>query len=178
VKRTKGSEHWQRTENFGKFMHLLWDLGLIQRFLPERQDILVLLCMLRYADFRTGECTLFIGKICAETGVAHPTQIGRIQAKIVAMGAFWRPEGKKGFKMVNGKWITRYYRSTGKQIIDHAFSEGLISEDKFRELELRHVEDQMAREAEEALTAEVGGRDTAGLDNFPETIDELSGTVR
>ncbi|MFH1219388.1 MAG: hypothetical protein V1694_02930 [Candidatus Eisenbacteria bacterium] len=38
-----------RTQYFGKLPHLLWDLGPVQRFLPERQDLLVLLAMLRYA---------------------------------------------------------------------------------------------------------------------------------
>ncbi|MFH1219382.1 MAG: hypothetical protein V1694_02900 [Candidatus Eisenbacteria bacterium] len=114
MSRGGGCKPGDRTQYFGKFPHLLWDLGLVQRLLPERQDVLVLLAMLRYADFATGECTVFTSKLMRETGVTQPTQIRRIQDKIVGMGAFWRPEGDNGFKEVNGKWLRRYYRSTGK----------------------------------------------------------------
>jgi len=171
---SKKNCQWDATENFAKFLHLLWDLGLIQRFLPERQDILVLIAMLRYSDFHTGECTVFIGKLAAEAGVAHPTQVRRIQARIVAMGAFWRPEGKKGFKKINGKWVARFYRSTGKQIVSHAIGNDLISEEKLREIELRHVQEEIDAEAEQAVAAERSRRGTTDLNGFPETVDEIT----
>lgn len=176
--KSKREYEWQQTENFGKFLHLLWDLGLIQRFLPERQDILILLAMLRYSDFNSGECTVFIGKLADEAGVPHPTQVVRIQKKIVEMGAFWRPEGGKGFKKVNGKWIARYYRSTGKQVLDHALSHNLISEEMLRQIELEQLDEDIRRKAEEALAADAvteSDPEESGLDGVPETIDELIG---
>ena len=134
---------------------------------------MVLLCMLRYADFHTGECTVFIGKVAGEAGVKHPTQVRRIQDKIVAMGAFWRPEGRKGFKEVNGKWVARYFRSTGKQVIDHALSNNLISEEKLRQIELKHVEDEIAEEARASMVAGGNGEGEGDPEDFPETTDEL-----
>ncbi len=147
-----------RTQYFGKFPHLLWDLGLVQRFLPERQDLLGLLAMLRYADFMTGERTVFAGKMMRETGVTQPTQIRRIEDKIVRIGAFWRPEGTNKFKKVNGKWLRRYYRSTGKQILDHALRNDLISEEQMKAIELRQADSETRREAEQpqAGTSEDG----------------------
>ncbi len=171
---------WEKTENFGKFLHLLWDLDLIQRFLPERQDILVLLCMLRYADFDTGQCTVFIGKIANEAGIEHPTQVKRIMTKIVRMGAFWRPAGKKGFKTIHGKSACRLFRSSGKQIIEHAMNNDLLSKEKLREIELRHAQEEIDDEAAAAGASEwdtgngeIG--DMAGLEDVPETIDDLTG---
>jgi hypothetical protein len=144
------SRQGDRTQYFGKFPHLLWDLGLVQRFLTERQDLLGLLAMLRYADFTTGECTVFASRLAREAGVAHPTQVKRIQDKIVRTGAFWRPEGRAGFKKVHGKWVRRYYRSTGKQILEHALRNNLITEEQMRAIQLRLADDETHREAEEA----------------------------
>ncbi len=81
-------QRWDRKENFSKFVHLLWDLGLIQRFLKKREEFLVFLAMLRYSDFHSGECVVFIGTLMGEAGVKHATQVQRIQAKIERMGAF------------------------------------------------------------------------------------------
>ena len=154
-----------RTQYFAKFPHLLWDLGLVQRLLPERQDVLGLLAMLRYADFTTGECTVFPGKLMRETGVTQPTQVRRIQDKVVKTGAFWRPEGGTGFKKVNGKWLRRYYRSTGKQILAHALLNNLISEEQMRAFQLQLEDDETRREAEEAQTG-------TGKDGYPPEWDD------
>ena len=143
-------QKWDRTENFSKFVHLLWDLGLVQRYLKTREDFLVLLAMLRYSDFHTGECVVFVPTLMRETGVKHPTQIHRIQRRIEKTGAFWRPEGNKGFKMVHGKWAKRYFRSTGKHVIAHAVEKRLIPEEKLAEIEMKAVAREIKAEAESA----------------------------
>lgn len=158
---------WSRTENFSKLLHLLWDLGLIQRFLTKREDILVFLAMLRYSDFRTGECVVFIGKLVHEAGLKHATQVQRIQRKIERMGAFWQPRGKKGYKKVNGNWAKRYYRSSGKEIIAHALNNGLISDEKMAEIEIRQAEGLIAAEAASYCVSSVNDLST------PETVEEI-----
>jgi hypothetical protein len=162
---------YDKTEHFGKILHLLWDLDLVQRFLPERQDIMVLIGMLRYADYRTGVCTVFIPRLAREAGVKHPTQIRRIQQKIVDMGAFWRPEGDKRFRKINGKWVAVYVRSTGKQILAHALEKNLITEEKYQEMEAEQVEQDLEREAKEAMNGETDGTD-AGDDGADYTDPE------
>ena len=179
MRKSKREYEWQKTENFGKFLHLLWDLGLIQRFLPERQDVLVLLCLLRYADFKTGECTVFIGKIADEAGIEHPTQVRRILQKIVKMGAFRRPPGRKGFKKINGKSACRFFRCTGKEVINHALANNLISKDRLRQIELHHAQEEIEAEAAAAerfadWAGDAGRDDMAGLEDVPETIDGLT----
>jgi hypothetical protein len=151
--------YYDETEHFGKTFHLLWDLGLIQRFLPERQDVLVLIGMLRYADFETGVCTVFIAKLARMAGIKHATQVRRIQQKIVEMGAFWRPEGRKGFLKVNGRWVAVFVRSTGKRILAHALENDLITEEKYLEMEEEELQRDLEREAEEAMRGESDGRD-------------------
>jgi hypothetical protein len=168
-----------KKEHFAKLLHLLWDLELIQRFLPERQDILVLLCMLRYADFDTGQCTVFIGKIADEAGIENPTQVRRIFEKIVRMGAFSRPAGKKAFKTIYGKSACRFCRSTGKQILEHAISNDLLSKEKLREVELRHAQEEIDAEAAAAGASgeEADGgepADMTGLEDVPESIYDLT----
>jgi hypothetical protein len=150
---------YDATEHFGKTLHLLWDLDLIQRFLPERQDVLVLIGMLRYADYGTGICTVFISRLAREAGIKHSTQVRRIQRKIVDMGAFWRPEGNKGFRKINGKWVAVFVRSTGKRTLDHALENDLITEEKYREMEEKQVQRDLKREAEEATNGGAGVAD-------------------
>jgi len=175
-------QKWDRTQNFSKFMHPLWDLGLIQRFLKKREDLLVFMAMLRYSDFNTGECVVFISTLMRETGIEHATQVQRIQEKIEKTGAFWRPEGKMGFKKVYGKSVKRYYRATGKQVLAHAIENGLISEEKKAEIELRQV--QQGIEAEAATAGCSPDNETSSGDNgdwgdteaimrLPATIDDL-----
>ena len=159
---------YDQTEYFGKFMHLLWDLDLIQRFLPERQDVMVLLAMLRYADFETGVCTVFDSKLARTAGVKHLNQVRRIQDKIIKMGAFWRPKGSKGFFKVNGKWVAVFVRSTGKRILSHALEKNLITEEKYREMEEEQVQRDLEREANEAMSAD---KDGAQLENDEEADD-------
>ncbi|MFH1314518.1 MAG: hypothetical protein ABIJ00_15010 [Candidatus Eisenbacteria bacterium] len=158
----------KRNEHFAKFMHALWDVALVQTYLTKRDDLLVLLAMLRYADFDTGECAVFIPRMMRDTGIKHANQVVRSMDKIEAMGAFRRLEGKKGFKNVYGKSVRRYFRATGEEIIAHAVANDLISEEKIREIELRQVEKEIQTEAEGGL-----GADAGGLDDFPETIDEI-----
>jgi hypothetical protein len=165
------SRQYDETEHFGKTLHLLWDLALIQRFLPEKQDVMVLIGMLRYADYATGVCTVFVPKLARKAGVKHPTQVRRIQEKIVDMGAFWRPEGDKGYKKINGKWVAVFVRSTGKRILAHALENNLITEEKYREMEERQVEQDLEREAKEATNGETDGTD-AGDDGADYTDPE------
>lgn len=148
--RREPEHEWDKTENFSKFVHLLWDLGLIQKHLKTREDFLVLLAMLRYSDFHTGECVVFTRRLMRETGIKHATQVKRIQEKIVKMGAFWRPESGKGFKKVYGRWAKRYYRATGKEVLDHATENGLIPEEKIAEMGIKGVEQEIKAEAESA----------------------------
>ncbi|MFH1312997.1 MAG: hypothetical protein ABIJ00_07180, partial [Candidatus Eisenbacteria bacterium] len=72
----------KRNEHFAKFMHALWDLGLVQTYLKRRRDVLVLLAMLRYADFDTGECAVFIPRIMRDTGIRHANQVVRCMDRI------------------------------------------------------------------------------------------------
>jgi hypothetical protein len=144
------------TEHFGKILHLLWDLDLIQRFLPERQDLMVLIGMLRYADYETGVCTVFDRKLAREAGVKHLTQVRRIQKKIVDTGAF---TGRKGFLKINGRWAAVFVRSTGKQILAHALENGLITEEWFRKMEEEQVQRDLDREANEAMAGETDEAD-------------------
>lgn len=159
------------SEHFGKTLHLLWDLDLIQRFLPERQDVLVLMGMLRYADYKTGVCTVFHSRLAREAGIKHSTQVRRIQKKIVDVGAFWRHEGGKGFMKINGKWVTVFVRSTGKRILDHALKNDLITEEKYREMEEKQVQRDLKREAEEAMNGGAGEAD-AGDDGADDADPE------
>lgn len=176
----RDTKQWDRKENFGKFFHLLWDLGLVQNYLKTRDDLLVLLAMLRCADFDTGECVVFISRIMRETGIKHPTQVQRCQEKIESMGAFLRPEGKAGFKLVGSKWLKLYIRATGAQIVAHAIRNNLIDEETMKQIELRRVEKEIEAEAEKAGAGSKGGSAAdegscgiKGLDDIPETIDGI-----
>ena len=83
---------FDRADYFAKIPSILWDLGLIQH-LKRREEILVLLAMYRYADFKTGECAVFRSVLMREAGVKWPKEIDRIQEKIESIGAFWRAKG-------------------------------------------------------------------------------------
>jgi hypothetical protein len=174
----------KRNEHFAKFLHPLWDLSLVQDHLKTKDDLLVLLAMLRYADFNTGECAVFIPKIMRDTGVKHATQVKRCIDKIERMGAFCRPKGKKRLKKVYGKPVGRYIRATGKQIIAHAVANNLIGEKKLLEIELRQVEKEIESEAEAVLGGGNGSGSSASrggdarLDDVPETMDELIEQMR
>jgi hypothetical protein len=121
----------------------------------------------------------FIGKIADEAGIKHPTQVRRIFRKIVEMGAFRRPAGKKGFKKIYGKNACRFFRSTGKEIIEHALRNDLVSPQRLREIELRCAQDEIDAEAALAEAAQGCTDDTqladiARLEDVPETIGDLT----
>jgi hypothetical protein len=182
--KTRDNPAEKRNEHFAKFLHPLWDLNLIQDHLKSRDDLLVLLAMLRYADFDTGECAVFIPTVMRDTGIKYATQVKRCMERVESLGAFWRPEGTKGFKKIYGKSARRYFRASGKEIITHAVEHDLIGEEKMREVELRQVEkdiDDEARQAQERENqSDRGGQSgkTGSLDDVPETLDELIEEMR